>query len=70
MQPLRILDTPVTMRYIKYIIDTSPCECTCVSVRVRVSLHVRDSRLDYVCIVSACMLVYVFKFSVYPLCVS
>lgn len=28
MQPLRILDTPVTMRYIKYIIDISPCECT------------------------------------------
>lgn len=54
MQPRRTLDTPVTMRYIKYIVDTSRvCTiarvCMCVScVCAHVSMCVRDSRLKNV----------------------
>lgn len=58
MQPLRILDTPVTMRYIKYIIDISPCECT---VYVYMYIYV------YVCV---CIWACVHVYFVWSVCMS
>jgi len=83
MQPLRILDTPVT-QYIKYIVDISRASCVKVSVRVCVCsasvvctfmfvcTYVRTYVRIYVCGYNfACILAMYayYMHSLYTLCV-
>lgn len=80
MQPLRILDTPVTMRYIKYIVDITSRARVCVSLecrpyvcicRISASVHACECITAYLLVrprvADTChILVYI----VYPLCAS
>lgn len=65
MQPLRILDTPVTMRYIKYIVDISRvsvymCVCVCVYVGVFwMSVRLTFGACVYLLHMLACIHIYV-----------
>lgn len=68
MQPFRILDTPVTMRYIKYIVDISRISVMCMYVSLRLC-----ELCMYVCVCAtrgACLYLPVYaRVYIYSLCI-